>query len=304
MNIYVIYKFVDKDAVDAKCEELRAKFDDVGICRLTKESPLLGWKLRATTLMKQADIVVYFAGNEFSNNIRFELKLARNNKLSVFIVPLGNGDCLSKEKFPKLCDAHTFYGKKATSLKQGFTERTFADFCKEVANKKTELQNKLFRQPDTQDKTALLEQYKLMLETSETLVERRQKVSNVNITVCGILVSLVTSFLASSNIYMTVVAPIICMLIWLLCATWLQTILYYGKLNAAKFEIIENIENKLPLSVFGSEWIALSKRGKKGKRYVSFTQREQVLPKIFILLSALLFCASIALFVLRYKKII
>ena len=45
-------------------------------------------------------------------------------------------------------------------------------------------------------------------------------------------------------------------------------------------KIISSIEKQLPLSLFDAEWAALSDKLNK-KKYVSFTESEQVVPRLF-----------------------
>ena len=45
-------------------------------------------------------------------------------------------------------------------------------------------------------------------------------------------------------------------------------------------KIISNIEKQLPLSLFDAEWAALSDKLNK-KKYISFTESEQVIPRLF-----------------------
>ena len=57
-------------------------------------------------------------------------------------------------------------------------------------------------------------------------------------------------------------------------------------------KIISNIETRLPLSLFDAEWAVLSDQLNK-KRYVSFTESEQLIPWLFGSLYFLIFAALV-----------
>lgn len=63
-------------------------------------------------------------------------------------------------------------------------------------------------------------------------------------------------------------------------------------------KIISRIEKQLPLSLFDAEWAALSDKLNK-KKYVSFTESEQIIPRLFGLLYLLVIIFIIAAFFIR-----
>ena len=58
-------------------------------------------------------------------------------------------------------------------------------------------------------------------------------------------------------------------------------------------KIISSIEKQLPLSLFDAEWAALSDKLNK-KKYLSFTESEQVIPRLFGVLYFLVMVFMIA----------
>jgi len=246
MQIYTIYRFHDLEKVKSCSKQVTSQVFNSNFFRLTKASKF--WKTNAKNAMKKSDIAVYFVGNNCSKNVLWELSLAQKNGLPIYLVKLNEEAELSNELQHDLKDIK-------------YQLLALDELYALITEKNEALPKKLFTKNKADNKT-LIEQYKLMLSTSESLVERRQKISNIYIGVCGLLIPVTTGFLASNNLLILICAPIICLLIVLLCLSWIKTITDYGKLNAAKFEIIEAIEQMLPLSVFGSEWIALSSRTK------------------------------------------
>lgn len=138
---------------------------------------------------------------------------------------------------------------------------------------------------DAQDATSrshLLEQYKLLVQTSETLVARRQTVNTFFLSMNSLL-------LAASGIFVkegmserlsgfVLLALAITGLV--LCVAWRRLVRSYQQLNAGKFEIIHLLEKHLPAAIFKAEWHALG-AGKDKSKYNPFTKTEAAIPVIF-----------------------
>lgn len=145
------------------------------------------------------------------------------------------------------------------------------------------------REPREQDADGLLAQYRILVETSEALVSRRQGVN--------------TFFLSVNSIILTVAALLLrdgqsgplesAALVGLgfagvtLCFGWRRLIVSFGQLNGGKFAVILALERHLPARVFAAEWTALG-CGQDPKRYTPFTKTETRTPVIFGVLQALL----------------
>ena len=115
----------------------------------------------------------------------------------------------------------------------------------------------------------LLEQWKTALEMSNSLSDRRASAHNFFITINSALV-----VFFSINTRHTVVSGILGII---LCIVWILTIQNYKKLNAIKFEIINEMETALPASVFKYEWHLA-----KMRKYRLLTWLETLIPYIFI----------------------
>ena len=55
----------------------------------------------------------------------------------------------------------------------------------------------------------------------------------------------------------------------------------YQQLNTGKFDVIHEIERKLPLALYKAEWDALG-RGQDSRKYKPLTDVEKWVPVIFI----------------------
>ena len=136
---------------------------------------------------------------------------------------------------------------------------------------------------DAKSRDEMLEQYKVYLETSEKLIERRQNVNNFYITVNAAMVtigSLALSFSDSpkTKAYIMIAISVFCIV---LDFSWIRILEAYGILNGSKMKIVKLIEEKLPLSLYDKEWDVMSDK-LNNKRYVSFTDSEKRIPKIFL----------------------
>lgn len=54
----------------------------------------------------------------------------------------------------------------------------------------------------------------------------------------------------------------------------------YKQLNTGKFEVLHEIEKKLPLALYGFEWKIL-KEGKEKDVYFPFSHVEMLIPQVF-----------------------
>ena len=136
----------------------------------------------------------------------------------------------------------------------------------------------------TEYKAHLLTQYKLFVETADRVSERRTSANNYLLTVNSVLVTLyglISSF--SDDRAWLVVMPVAGGLV---CITWLALIRSYRNLNTAKFKVIHELEEQLPVALFDREW-DLAERG-EGKAYKPLTHIEPHIPLVFAALYIIL----------------
>jgi hypothetical protein len=138
--------------------------------------------------------------------------------------------------------------------------------------------------------------YKMMVDSSEQLIQRRQTMNAFFTTAIGSLLA-IAGALAQFG---TVKSPTISFLVMtgfglvglLLCNSWRNLIDNYGKLNAAKFRVILKLEQSLSAQIFSAEWAALGK-DQRPQKYKSFTATENAVPLWFaILMFSLILIAS------------
>ena len=122
----------------------------------------------------------------------------------------------------------------------------------------------------------ILEQWKTCVETANGITEKRNTANSIFITVNTALFAVVTFSLDYKSILLSSIGIFICVL-------WLKLLDNYKQLNEAKYDVINEIEELLPLAPFKAEWNRLNKKGE----YKGLTKIERALPIVFIVLYGL-----------------
>lgn len=126
---------------------------------------------------------------------------------------------------------------------------------------------------------AAFEQYKLYLDLTDRLSQRRQSVGSFFVTVTTAVVAIL-GYAKHERAFITVsVAGL------LLSVLWWRIIESYRKLNRARFEIIYAMETLLPLKPYTAEWDFVG-RGANSKFYESVSSIEAYVPLLFFVLFA------------------
>lgn len=131
----------------------------------------------------------------------------------------------------------------------------------------------------------LLDLYKVMVGSSESLIQRRQITNGFFITVIGTIVG-ATGFVAKEGMVNSKTNLFLCLPLvvgLLMCRSWKNLLHNYGKLNAGKFAVIHELERYFPAKIYAAEWLALGKGLRKSK-YQSFTKTEENVPIYFMVL--------------------
>ena len=151
---------------------------------------------------------------------------------------------------------------------------------------------------DSTDSAQAFDLYKIMVQSSEGLVGRRQGVNTFFLTMNGALLT-GTGIVIQNSGANTVGALGIAVLSVagvILCAAWRSLIVSFGQLNRGKFQVINAIERHLKAAIYAAEWEALG-RGEDPKIYRSFTSREIWVPNALLALHGVSFCAALAVYV-------
>jgi hypothetical protein len=133
-------------------------------------------------------------------------------------------------------------------------------------------------------RTHVLEIYKLYVEMSDNISERRQSANSFFLTLNSAIVALISYVSISSNNTVQSsffwLVPVSGMVLSFL---WYRLIRSYKDLNSGKFKVIHAIEKQLPLRPYDAEWTALGS-GKRPDLYLPFTNIEVYVPWIFFVI--------------------
>lgn len=287
MNVFVIHSGADYEAASQVIATLKQKVYSLNTLILKNGSCF--WKIDASKKIKKSQMVLFVVGESSHKSpyIAWEIKEAIKFKKPIYILKLNEenqlhdallvSDDFTKEKVN--------YGKVVTveALSNVIKSYDAGDYG-------------LFNgAPNELDQEALLEQYKLFLQTSEDLVSRRQNVNSFYISISSAIVAIMGFLFAMDlgRLSELIIGFAFCVVGIILSISWSKSLSCYGNLNSSKMKIISSIEKQLPLSLFDAEWAALSDKLNK-KKYVSFTESEQTIPRLF----GLLYCIVIVFIVI------
>ncbi len=309
MNIYVIYKFADSDIVKAKVDEILAAIsdkDESGKEKFGEKNSIFmfepnktpkNWHSYAKQKLKDSQLVVIFDSlsgdyNSVGKHISWEIKQAEklNKRIVVF-----KSDIESKnrswyeEGYSKQDPKHSRY----KTVKIDDAVDFMVEECKWSMNDNLLHKTKNNEILTDEDKILLLEQYKIMIDTSEKLMERRQETVNLYTTLCTALIALIGASFAFSDLRISATILLLSGLILIvLCRNWYLSLASYDKNNYGKFEVINLLEKQLPAEIFQCEY-----RHNKRNGIGSFSAREKVLPQIFSVLGAILMAIACIMYI-------
>lgn len=138
------------------------------------------------------------------------------------------------------------------------------------------------------DKTnIILSQWQTCVEMANSVSQRRDTMNNIFVTLNLAIITTVSITWDIKTLFILIAGIVICHI-------WMLFIRNYKFLNKAKFNVINDIENRLPVRPFNDEWEEL----KNNKKYSDCTKLEKTLPIMFIILYII---AIIAIVVVKYK---
>jgi hypothetical protein len=144
------------------------------------------------------------------------------------------------------------------------------------------------RQPDEDCERwsdALLEQYRLYVEMADNISQRRHQTNafflTVNLALVTALSTLATgdgsAAIGSGGIVIVAIAGIG------FSYFWRRLVRSYRQLNTGKFEVVHELEARLPARLYDAEWTALG-RGEEPEKYTPLTHTEEDVPLVFAVL--------------------
>ena len=138
---------------------------------------------------------------------------------------------------------------------------------------------------NTDDKTEIiLVQWQTCVEMANSVSQRRDTMNNIFVTLNLAIIAAVSITWDLKSLFILAAGIVVCII-------WILFIRNYKLLNTEKFNVINNIEKKLPVKPFNDEWIKL----KSIKKYRDSTKLENTLPIMFIVLYVIAIAAIVAI---------
>lgn len=313
-KIYIVYPFKQKEVINELLEAV-AEYDNtkdkndknIELFYFEKKDSYVissdgtkydltddTWKEKAKEKINTADLVAVFMYadelNSNNENIYFEYSYAKS--IGKKVIPIKKDtkqlsqDVINKffkeEAYGKVDDKRETFSENMITNKAKFAvkDSLLINDSSDLENKNKELYYNL-----------LMEQYKIMIDSSESLIDRRQSMSNLYTGICTTLVTLLGSSFALNNKYGTSITFILVgIVVAMLSLTWISQLKTYNKTNYGKYEVINAIEAKLPADMFNNEYMF-----NKSKKIKSYSERESLLPKMFIVISSIIEITGILL---------
>lgn len=287
MKLFICYKGGDYDRVVQTMNTLRDISPNIQISIIRNAK---NWKHLSKSHITKADYVIYLAGHVYSDNIDWEIDTAIKYGHKVRCVKLYDDVQLTDSRLFK---QDTFDKSKQTlKIEEPITMDQLVNLIK---GDSAYLTKKLF-ESGVEDNNLLVEQYKVLLSTSESLIERRQKLTTTYLSIFSVMLPVLSAMLTFEQAFLQLGAFFVSAICIILCLSWRGTIISYGKSNLAKFAILEEMEKQLPVAMFASEWLVLNRITTK---YKSFTNRETTIPVIFIAIYTIFAVLSLVLFIIN-----
>lgn len=285
MKLFICYKGEDYDRVVQTMNTLRDISPDIQISIIRNAK---NWKSLSKSHITKADYVIYLAGKTYSDNIDWEIDTAIKYGHKVRCVKLYDDVQLTDKRLFKQDSFDK--SKKTLKIEEPITMEQLIGLIK---GDSAYLNQKLF-QSGVEDNNLLVEQYKILLSTSESLIERRQKLTTTYLSIFSVMLPVLSAMLTFEQAFLQLGAFFVSCICIILCFSWRGTIISYGKSNRAKFAILEEMEKQLPVAMFASEWLVLKRITTK---YKSFTNRETTIPVIFIAIYTIFAIMSLVFFI-------
>tara|TARA_E500000318_G_scaffold111893_1_gene132430 strand:+ start:18570 stop:19403 length:834 start_codon:yes stop_codon:yes gene_type:complete len=194
------------------------------------------WKDNVEEKFKEVDFVVFLIGSDTFQSDQLIWEYAKAKDLNKRIVGIKLNNATPESIL--FCQAFQVFDSPEQSLK--YLRKTFET-----------------------DQKLKLEQYKIMVNSTEKVTDQRLKVNNLFFTVTSSMLSigfiLAKAFEFSTlgvigMLFMTIMALIVSFF-------WAKLINSYGTLNTGKFTVIDKIEKQLRSNMFEDEWEILKEIG-------------------------------------------
>jgi hypothetical protein len=280
-QVFFSYKTADSDRVSELLEGLSKLLPLFPIENIAIKVPHIdNWKSPATEILQSSDMLVCIVSEDThkSEPVDWEIREAHRLGKPIIVTILNE-----HYKMPSSC-----HELKIKSIL--WNAKVVADNIGEML-----VQKALFLKHDWRSgapqSAILLEQYNIMVQSWESLIERRQTVNTVYTTANSALLAAIGLMLSSVDkmgyLWAAAGVTVIAFLGTVLSVNWRRTIISYGLLSRAKYKVVSALESYMPAQLFDTEWSILDT-----KRYVSTTDMDKQTAFFFIVLFCAIFLVS------------
>lgn len=239
------------------------------------------WQARVSELIQECAGFVCVVGEDTkdSTNISWEIKTAFLHRKPVIVAKADPSHCLPEEW------SHlAFVPLESAALEVALLSALLPS---SILNRNVDLR-------DAHSQQALLSQYTIMVESWESLVNRRQNVNSFYSAVIAVMLGGIGACLGhfqEMGRASAIVGVAISILGIFLSVVWRQMLTSYGTASRAKSDIVISLEQHLPARVFELEWKVMEMR-----KYSPTTKKDARIAEFFtiaFLLSLLLAIAMV-----------
>jgi hypothetical protein len=228
LKIFVCSRTIDAEATSPILEALLSvSSDSIAILREDEHSD--NWQNRVEKHFKEVDFVIFIIGKDTFKSDPMKWEYAKAKSLNKQIVGI---------KLDSVCEESVLFC-------QGFP-----------VFKKLENCFKYLEKIYQEDRQLLLEQYKIMVGSTEKVTDQRMRVNNLFFTVTSSIISL--SLVVGKAFEFSIVGAIgmlaLSIMAFVVTFLWEKLVRSYGKLNTGKFTVIDQIEKRLRTNMFEHEW--------------------------------------------------
>ena len=232
MKIFICNRSIEAEPANKFIEDLLEISEcSVAILRETEHSE--NWKNVVAKKIQEVDFVLFLVGDKTfeSDQIKWEYAKAKQLNKQIIGVKLQSATVDSV----LFCQGFQVFENAKQCLK--YLEKVFEN-----------------------DRQLLMEQYKIMVSSTEKVTEQRLKVNNLFFTITSSILSvaLVVGKTLDFSLAGTIAMIILSGMAFLVSFFWEKLINSYGNLNRGKFQVIDNIEKQLRTNMFEYEWKVLT----------------------------------------------
>lgn len=251
MKLFICCRNIEKELADKIVDNLLdVSKNSVAILQQFDYSD--NWKNLVESKFKESDFIVFLVGAETfkSEQILWEYAKAKDLNKQIIGIRLSS----ATEESILFCQGFQLFNNAEESL----------DFLREVYKS---------------DRALKIEQYKIMVSSTEKVTDARSKVNSLFFTITSTVLSI--SFIVIKNYEFKIVSIGATIILTVLALTttffWEKLVTSYGKLNTGKFKLVDRLEKELRTNMFEEEWKILT----NDIKYQSNTKTETEVIKAF-----------------------